>query len=154
MSAKKMWGLACVMTLSGVVSSGGDRVRAQALASPGSAVLLAPPDVPWAATNRPDTKRANVWGDSSKGPFGYFSHYDGGWELPPHFHTNDLRGVIVSGTFVIHVLGQAAKELPAGSYFFVPGKTQHTDMCLGGQPCVVYFTGAAPLDRVNIPVTQ
>jgi hypothetical protein len=46
--------------------------------------------------------------------------------------------------------GQTAKELPSGSYFFVPGKTHHTDLCLPGTPCIVYFTGSAPLDRVDV----
>jgi hypothetical protein len=33
-------------------------------------------------------------------------------ELPLHYHSNQLNGVIVSGTFVIHIAGQDAKELP------------------------------------------
>ena len=94
--------------------------------------------------------RANLRGDSSKGPFEYLSRYDGGWQLPLHFHTNDLRGLILAGTMIIQVKGQTAKELPAGSYFFVPGKTQHTDACKPGPRCDVYFAGDAPLDRVNV----
>jgi hypothetical protein len=91
----------------------------------------------------------NLWGDSSKGPFVFLCRYDGGWELPLHFHTNELRGVILSGTLVIQVSGQPPKELPSGSYFSVPGKTRHTDLCKPGPACVIYFTGDAPLDRIS-----
>ena len=115
-----------------------------------SGALLAPGEITWAPTGRPDTMRANLRGDSSKGPFEYLSRYDGGWQLPLHYHTNDLRGLILAGTMIIHVTSQPAKELPAGSYFFVPGKTRHTDACKPGPPCVVYFAGDAPLDRINI----
>ncbi|MGH9257816.1 MAG: cupin domain-containing protein [Vicinamibacterales bacterium] len=124
--------------------------RAQTPQSGGSLTLIAPGDIKWEATARPDTRRASLWGDSSKGPFAHFSRYDSGWRLPLHFHTNDLRGLILSGTFIIHVAGQPTKELPTGSYFSVPGKTRHTDACKAGPPCVVYFTGDAPLDRINV----
>jgi hypothetical protein len=151
MNAKAVASAAIVLALSVVLwQADGDLARAQAPQAGSSLMLLAPGDVKWEATARPDTMRANLFGDSSKGPFAYLSRYDGGWQLPLHFHTNDLRGLIVSGTLIIEVTGQPAKELPAGSYFSVPGKTRHTDACKSGAPCVVYFTGDAPLDRVNI----
>ena len=124
--------------------------HAQSTPPAGSIMLLAATDIKWQQTQRPDTMRANLRGDSSKGPFEYLSRYDGGWELPLNFHNNDLRGLILSGTFIIHVAGQPPKELPSGSYFSVPGKTQHTDACKAGTPCILYFTGDAPLDRIDV----
>ena len=47
-----------------------------------------------------------------------------------HYHSNQLNGVIVSGTFVIRVAGQEAKELPSGIVFFRARTTRHTDACL------------------------
>jgi Cupin domain len=113
-------------------------------------LLVAPADITWESTARPDSTRGSLWGDPAKGPFAYFNRYAGGWQLPLHYHSNQLSGVIVSGTFVIHVAGQDAKQLPAGSYFSVPAKTRHTDACVPGSPCVVYFSGDDPLDRVNV----
>ena len=133
-----------------VAMMAGDSVVAQTRGPGNSLVLLSPTDMKWEPTARPDTARLNLWGDSSKGPFAFFLRYDSGWQLPLHFHTNDLQGLIVSGTFVIHVTGQPAKELPAGSYFSVPGKTQHTDACAPGPACIIYFSGEAPLDRINV----
>ena len=143
-----------LMLALGVALIGIADTRAQTPSRSDALALLAPSELKWEPTARPDTARMNVVGDSTKGPFIFFSRYDAGWELPLHFHTNDLRGVILSGTFVIHVSGLPAKELPAGSYFFVPGKTQHTDRCAPGPPCVVYFSGDAPLDRVNVPAAR
>ena len=125
-------------------------MRAQASAPSVPLMLVGPADIKWEPTARPDSARGSLWGDATKGPFAYFSRYDGGWQLPLHYHSNQLNGVIVSGTFVIHIAGQDAKELPSGSYFSVPGKTRHTDACLLGPPCVVYFSGDEPLDRVNV----
>jgi len=139
--------------MTAIVSTGVQRTHAQTAKPANPLILLAPPDIKWQPTARPDAMRVNVWGDSSKGPFTYFSRYEGGWQLPLHFHTNELRGVIVSGTFVIQVSGQPAKELPGGSYFSIPGTTQHTDACKPGAACIVYFSGDAPLDRVDVPVT-
>src|SRR5205807_3022319 len=54
------------------------KVAAPAHASAGSLMLAAPDDLKWESTARPDTKRANLWGDSTKGAFAYFSRYDAG----------------------------------------------------------------------------
>jgi hypothetical protein len=113
-------------------------------------MLVGPADIKWEPTARPDSMRGSLWGDPTKGAFAYFNRYNGGWQLPLHYHTNQLSGVIISGTFVIHVAGQNSKELPAGAYFSVPGKTRHTDACLPGPSCVVYFSGDEPLDRINV----
>jgi hypothetical protein len=113
-------------------------------------LLVGPTDIKWESTARPDSMRGSLWGDPAEGAFAYFNRYDGGWQLPLHYHSHQLSGVIVSGTFVIHVAGEGAKQLTNGSYFSVPGKTRHTDACLPGPPCVVYFSGDEPLDRVNV----
>lgn len=81
----------------------------------GSASPPRPPsDITWEPTARPDSVRGNLWGDAAQGPFAYFNRYSGGWQLPLHYHSNQLSGVIVSGTFVIHIAGQDAKELTSG----------------------------------------
>ena len=125
-------------------------MRTHASAPGGPLMLVAPSDIKWEPTARPDSVRGNLWGDAAQGPFAYFNRYSGGWQLPLHYHSNQLSGVIVSGTFVIHIAGQDAKELPSGSYFSVPGKTHHTDACLPGPACIVYFSGDEPLDRINV----
>src|SRR5437016_5461027 len=86
-----------------VATMAGRSAVAQTHGSGNSLVLLTPIDMKWEPAGRPDTARLNLWGDSSKGRFAFFLRYDSGWQLPLHFHTNDLQGLVVSGTFVIHV---------------------------------------------------
>jgi hypothetical protein len=146
---------ASIALILGVTLGSASRVTICAQATPPATplLLLAPDDIKWEPGSRPDTKRANLWGESAKGPFAFLARYEGGWQLPLHFHTNDLRGVILSGTLIIHVAGQSAKALPAGSYFSVPGKTRHTDECKATAPCIIFFTGDAPLDRISVDST-
>src|SRR5437870_4863969 len=101
-----------------------------------SLVLLASGDISWKPTARPNVMRAALWGDRATGPFGEFDRYEAAFQLPLHFHTNQLRGLIIAGTWVLEVRGQAPRELPAGSYFSVPGKTQHIDTCKTGPVCI------------------
>ena len=114
----------------------------------GTLVLLAPADIKWESTTRADIMRAPLWGDRSKGPYGGFGRYDGGTQLPLHFHTNELRGLILSGIWILEVRGGPSKELPPGSYFSVPGRTPHVDTCKAGAACVVYLTGDLPADLI------
>ena len=44
-------------------------VGTQAVAPTTSLMLIAPSDIHWEPTARPDSMRGNLWGDSSKGPF-------------------------------------------------------------------------------------
>ena len=131
-------------------ADGADKATAQSLPRD-SVLLLAPGDISWKPTTRPGVTRAALWGDRTVAPYGEFDRYEGGFHLPWHFHTNDLRGLIISGIWVLELRGQTAKELPTGSYFSVPGKTPHMDTCKAGSVCVLYLTGDQPLDL--IPVT-
>ena len=102
-----------------IASSGS---RAQTLESTNPLMLLAPGDIQWTPTNRSDTQRAALWGDSAKSAFAFFSRYDGGWELPMHFHSNDLQGLIVSGTLVIHVTVNRQRSCRRGLTSLFPAK--------------------------------
>ncbi len=58
----------------------------------------------------------------------------------PHYHTNEMRGIILSGTWILGVVGAEIARLPAGSYFSLPGQTAHTDRGAGPDPCVLFIT--------------
>lgn len=135
----------------GLAATGASSVRKAGveLRQDSTLVMLAPSEIKWVPGSRPDISSAPLWGDRAKGPSGRFSRYDGGVHLALHYHTNELRGLIMSGTWIIHVAGSAAKELPAGSYFSVPGKTQHRDTCKTG-PCILYLSNDAAPDLVYI----
>lgn len=97
-------------------------------------------------------QQAILWGNPEKGAHGTLIKFAAGTEVPLHSHTADDRGVVVSGTLVIGLEGQAPKELGSGSYLFSPGGVKHTTKCKSGADCVFFaqFSGAFDL----IPPTQ
>lgn len=86
----------------------------------------------------PGARTAVVWGDPTKGAYGAMHRWAAGTEAPLHWHTHDNRGAMISGTLVITVKGGQPKEVPAGSYIFVPGRLRHTTSCKAGADCVFY----------------
>jgi len=99
----------------------------------------------------PGARQAVVWGDSTKGAYGMFEKWPGGTEVALHTHTHDNRGAMISGTLVITMEGESAKELGPGSYVFVPGGARHSTSCKSGAECVFYVhqPGAGDLKMVE-----
>jgi hypothetical protein len=102
----------------------------------GQALVISTPSLMDWKPGTNGSEQALLWGDRDHAN-GTISRYPARFELRPHFHTHDMRGVIVSGTWVMGIVGGTTAMLPAGSYFFLPGKTAHTDRCAGPEPCVM-----------------
>ena len=114
-----------------------------------AAVLKAAEDLKW--TDVPNVKgvqQAVAWGDSQKGPHGAFDKFAAGTEVPLHSHTANLRSVIISGTMVIAMEGQRAKELGPGSFAFLPSGAKHTTACKAGADCLFYTQASGAFDVV------
>jgi len=139
--------LAAVGILSSAVVSRLDANQATALPHPG--VVLSPPSsMPWKPGSTPGVEQALLWGDRDHGANGTMARYPAGFEIRPHYHTHDMRGLIVSGTWVLGVIGGTTGTLPMGSYFLLPGKTAHTDLCEGPTPCVMFIAQDESRDTV------
>ena len=112
-------------------------------------VVLSPPSaMPWKPGSTPGVEQALLWGDRDHGANGTIARYPAGFEIRPHYHTHDMRGLIVSGTWVLGVVGGTTGTLPAGSYFFLPGMTAHTDRCEGPTTCVMFLAQDESRDTV------
>ena len=105
-----------LFVVSGLAGLECGRMLAQSTAS-STLVLLAPGDIKWESGTRPDIVRAPLWGDRAKGPYGMFNRYDGGVHLAAHFHTNELRGLIMSGTWILQIEGSAARNFQQDPIF-------------------------------------
>src|SRR5688572_5736470 len=73
-------------------------------------VFMAAADLKWTDLDpkgAPGVKVANLWGDHTKGAFGAFLKLPAGFVAPLHTHTNAMKVVFVSGTYV-----QAPEEKP------------------------------------------
>ena len=119
-------------------------------ASGGKAVLVAAGDLKWAVppNSPPGVQMAVLWGDPAKGPFGALHKFVAGFAVPLHHHSAGYRGVVVSGTFLQTVEGEAEKTLTAGSYFAYSGKKKHETKCAAGGECVVFIDSGGAWDVV------
>jgi anti-sigma factor ChrR (cupin superfamily) len=99
----------------------------------------------------PGVKVADLWGDHTKGPFGAFFKLPAGFAAPLHTHTNDMKLITVSGTYVQAPKGKPAFRLGPGSFLMQPGGNyQHTTSCDAGSDCLFFVesTGAFDLKMV------
>jgi len=85
-----------------------------------------------------DFSSAVLWGDPAKGAHGGLLKFAAGLSIPLHHHSFDNRGAVLSGTMILTLEGQPAKELGPGSLIFLPGNMKHTTACKAGTDCVIY----------------
>ena len=117
------------------------------------ATFWMPSDIKWEAD--PEMKgvsMAKLWGDPMTGPYGALEKWAGGTDAPLHTHSLDARAVMLSGTLIITMEGQPAKELTAGSAGIVPGHAKHTTQCKAGAECVFFIEQPGKFDM--IPAVQ
>src|SRR5262249_31650140 len=105
--------------------------------------------VKWVAA-RPGQDVSVLWGDPRTGPYGRFNRFAAGFEDRPHYHTRDLRVVIVSGTMIQRIGEAASQEVGPGSFILIPGGTAHTHSCKSGAPCVLFVQQEGPNDTVPV----
>src|SRR5262249_42955692 len=87
---------------------------------------------------RPGQAFVALWGDRSNGPYGALNRFAAGFEDRRHYHTRDLRGLIVSGTMIVQASDEPSRELGPESYIFLPGGVAHTHSCKTGASCVIF----------------
>src|SRR5262245_58858225 len=80
---------------------------AMSLAAASSKEVVWPADqIKWEPGPLPGVKVAKLWGDWMKGgPYGVLVKFDGGHMNDMHKHTQTLKIVTISGTFVYHPKG-------------------------------------------------
>jgi mannose-6-phosphate isomerase-like protein (cupin superfamily) len=115
-----------------------------------SVAQIIPADaVKWVSA-RPGQDVSVLWGDPRSGAYGRFNRFAAGFEDRPHYHTRDLRVVIVSGTMIVSIGTGASQEVGPGSFQLVPGGTAHTHSCKAGSACVVFVQQDGPNDTVPV----
>lgn len=135
--------------LSGVALADEKKAPAKAKAAP-KLVVWGADELKWIdpKDSPPGVQLAVLWGNPEKGAHGAEHKFPGGFEAPLHHHTSAYKGVVISGTLVVTPDGGAAKSLPAGSYFSVPGGNKHTTKCEGASGCVIFIEAAGKWDVV------
>ena len=97
------------------------------------------------------THVAKLWGDWMKGgPYGVLIKFDAGLMNPLHKHTQSLKIVVLSGTFVHHPVGGAEVKLGPGSYLMQAGGKNHVSGCAEGAECEFFMTSGDKFDLILV----
>ena len=83
----------------------------------------------------------------ANGAFGALFKLPAGFAAPLHTHTNDMKVVILSGTYIQAPEGKPEFRLGPGSYFMQPGGDyRHTTSCDQASDCVFFVESKGKFD--------
>lgn len=85
------------------------------------AVFMLPENIKWKPmSGPPGVVSADLWGNETKGAYGGFTKFPAGFKAPLHYHTNDVKIVVIQGAYTYN-----GKEYGPGSYVFIPAGLKH-----------------------------
>lgn len=87
-----------------------------------------------------------AWGDMNKGAHGAFVKFPAGATHPVHTHSNDVKGVVLMGSFTYTPEGGEEMKMGPHTYFMIPGKVKHASGCAEGSECVLFQVGDKKFD--------
>lgn len=155
MTAKRSLAFAVILVSAAVVVVAQDAAKAPA-GAPAAKMMMKDPvvkpaaDMKWMdldAKGAPGVKIVDISGDHTKGAFSAFIKFPGGFAAPLHTHTNAMKMVVISGTFVQQPEGKPEFRLGPGSYLFQPGGDyKHTTACDKASECVIFSEGIGAFD--------
>lgn len=124
---KRIFLFLCLILIGSMVF-GATNALAQKKKMTKEATLWPAGDIKWveAKDAPPGVMVAALWGDMSKRSYGALVKFGQEMNNPPHTHTNDVKAVVVSGSFWYASEGGEKKMLGPGSYFMIPGGLKHT----------------------------
>jgi quercetin dioxygenase-like cupin family protein len=124
---------------------------AAAVAAKGADNVIWPADaIKWEDGPVKGTHVAKLWGDYSKGgPYGMLIKFDAGLMHPIHHHTQTMKTVIISGTFVFKPENGTEARLGAGSYLKQQGGKKHISGCSSDADCVFFVTASDKFDYLD-----
>jgi hypothetical protein len=129
--------------------SGPAQAKAQK-AGPGQPIFMSAGDLKWTDLDpkgAPGVQVANLWGDHTKAGFGAFFKLPAGFVAPLHTHTNAMKVVFLSGTYIQAPEGKAEVRLGPGSYMMQPGGNyRHTTSCDKASECVFFVESTGKFD--------
>jgi quercetin dioxygenase-like cupin family protein len=85
----------------------------------------------------PGVSKAILWGNPEKGAYGSLTRFAKGQRNPLHTHSNAIKIVVVSGTFV-YDSGAGEKALGPGSYLLQPAGVKHVSGAGADADCLFF----------------
>src|SRR5713226_9253638 len=97
------------------------------------------------------THVAKLWGEWMKGgPYGVLVKFDAGLMNPLHKHSQTLKIVVLSGTFVHQPEGGVETKLGPGSYLAQAAGKHHVSGCAAGADCEFFVTSGEKFDLIPV----
>ena len=118
------------------------------------AVFMSSSDLKWMdldPTGAPGVKIVDVWGDHTKSGYGSFLKFPAGFQAPLHTHTNAIKIVVLSGTYLQTPEGKPEMRMGPGSYVFQPGGSyKHTTACDKASECLLFIESTGNFDLLMV----
>jgi len=144
---------ACVLLVGALAARADDAKAAKKTAKPAASPMVSrsAADYKWTdmGADTPGIQFVDLWGDHTKGAFGMLVKFPAGTDAPLHSHTNNMRVVVVSGTFIHTPEGKAAIRLGPGSYLMQPGHGyKHVTGCDKASECIIFTESSGAFDML------
>lgn len=159
MMSKRFFVFAVSLVLAAVVSAqqpGGP--NAPGAGKAGTPVFMPPGDLKWGdlnPTGAPGVKIADVWGDHTTGGYGAFLKFPPGFLAPLHTHTDAIKIVVISGTYMQTPEGKAEMRMGPGSYVFQPGGSyKHISACDKASECLLFIESTGKFDLLPVAAAK
>jgi anti-sigma factor ChrR (cupin superfamily) len=129
-------------------------VLAAAVLGASEAVIMPPAGLKWTdldPARAPGVKTVDLWGNHATGAYGGFTKFPAGFVAPLHTHTNDLKIVVIRGTFIHGPEGKPEVRLGPGSYLMQPGGDyRHTTRCDKASECLFFIESEGAFDLIPV----
>ena len=95
-------------------------------------------------------KAAVLHGDMAIPNTDVFFKFEGGLDLPNHWHNSAERMILLSGELEVTYKGEPKRIMKKGNYAFGPAKKEHTAKCISKEPCVLFVGFVEPVDAFAV----
>ena len=92
---------------------------------------------------------AVIYGDPDKGPHATFTKFKPGYDAGTHYHTNDVRIVVIKGAY-LYKDEDGEKRVGPGDYLMVPGGHKHWSGGDKTEGALFYQDGSDKFDLVPV----
>ena len=104
-------------------------------------------DLKWVELpERKGMQLAILSGDPKTGPYTQIRKVPAGTDNPLHWHSSEIKNVIISGVWYTGTDAASAKDFGPGSVVVMPGGWVHVSGCRSGSDCVFYQEGKGKFD--------
>jgi quercetin dioxygenase-like cupin family protein len=112
-------------------------------------------DLKWSELpNSGGVMRATLWENADNGAYGAIFKFPAGATFPLHYHTNAMKIVVISGTWLYTPEGGKEHRLGPGSYLAYGPKDKHVSGPADNAECVFFIEQPAKFDMVPVEMPK